>query len=295
MKPANPDSIKKIVTTLASDIGPRPIKRPEKLMETRDFIKDYLENLGMSVSLQPVIYKGTEYHNVIASNRGMDPLSKRNKAVLVLGAHYDTVASTPGADDNASGIAALLETAKILSSFQLDNVIFSAFCMEEPPVFRTKNMGSYWYAKHLKNIDQNLLGMICLEMVGYFSEKPGSQKYPFPLMNRMYPDRGNFIAVVGNLKSKDFTLKLKGLFKKHTSLPVESLNAPAIMLGIDFSDHWAFQKLGYKALMVTDTAFYRNPNYHRPSDLPSTLRYDRAAQVVDGLAGAILDLCGPGA
>ena len=294
MKPANPDSIKKIVTTLASDIGPRPIKRPGKLMETRDFIKDYLENLGMSVSLQPVNYKGIEYHNVIASNRGMDPLSKRNKAVLVLGAHYDTLASTPGADDNASGIAALLETAKILSSFQLDNVIFSAFCMEEPPVFRTKNMGSYWYAKHLKNIDQNLMGMICLEMVGYFSEKPGSQKYPFPLMNRLYPDRGNFIAVVGNLKSKDFTVTLKGLFKKHSCLPVESLNAPAIMLGIDFSDHWAFQKFGYKAVMVTDTAFYRNPNYHRPSDLPSTLRYDKAAQVVDGLAGAILDLCTPG-
>ena len=294
MKPANPDSIKKIVTALASDIGPRPIRRPEKLKEARDFIRDYLENLGMAVSLQPVIYKGIEYHNVIASSSGMDPLSRRNKAVLVVGAHYDTVASTPGADDNASGIAALLETARILSSSQLDNVIFSAFCMEEPPVFRTKNMGSCWYAKHLKNIGQELMGMICLEMVGYFSERPGSQKYPFPLMNRIYPDRGNFIAIVGNLKSKDFTLTLKELFKKHSGLPVESLNAPAIMLGIDFSDHWAFQKLGYKAVMVTDTAFYRNPNYHRPSDLPSTLTYEKAAQVVDGLAGSILDLCTPG-
>ena len=292
MKTANPDSLRNTVEILASHIGPRPIKRPEKLKEARDFIGKSFEDIGLSVSLQTVIYKGIEYYNVIAAPKGTDPLLPCEKSILVIGAHYDTVSSTPGADDNASGIAALLETARLTAPFKPDNLVFAAFCMEEPPVFRTKNMGSYWYARHLKKMGQKLIGMICLEMVGYFSDRPGSQKYPFPLMNRMYPDRGNFIAIVGNLKSKDFTMTLKGLFKKHSTIPVESLNAPAVMIGIDFSDHWSFQKLGFKAVMVTDTAFYRNPNYHRPSDVPSTLEYEKAAQVVDGLAGSILDLCG---
>ncbi len=291
MEPANSDNLKVIVEKLALDIGPRPISIPSKLDRTRDFIASTLESYGMTVSLQPVMYKGHEYHNIIAAQQKTDPLARDEHDVLVIGAHYDTVSTTPGADDNASGIAALLEIARLLAPFPVNNIIYAAFCMEEPPVFRTKKMGSYIYARHLKKIGQELKGMICLEMIGYFTDKQGSQKYPFPLMSRLYPDRGNFIAMVGNLKSKHFTMEIKGLFQKHTSIPVESLNAPAIMIGIDFSDHWAFQKLGYPALMVTDTAFYRNPNYHRPSDLPSTLDYKKAALVVDGLAGAILAIC----
>ncbi len=290
MKRSNPRNIENIVKKLALDIGPRPIGKPEKLGQTRKFITASFEDIGMKVSLQPVIYKGLEYHNVIAGPHE-DPLARRRQDILVVGAHYDTVSTTPGADDNASGIAALLEIARILARFSLKNVVYAAFCMEEPPVFRTKKMGSYRYAKYLSQIGQGLKGMICLEMVGYFTDRPGSQKYPFPLMNRIYPDKGNFIAMVGNLKSRNFTFEFKELFQKHTTVPVESLNAPAIMIGIDFSDHWAFQKLGYQALMVTDTAFYRNPNYHRPSDTPATLDYKKAALVVDGLAGAILDIC----
>jgi len=290
MELANPKNLEAIVKKLALDIGPRPINKPLKLNQTRDFIVASFEKIGMKISLQPVIYKGFEYHNIIAGPQ-KDPLARHKHDILVVGAHYDTVSTTPGADDNSSGIAALLEIARVLAQFSLENVVYAAFCMEEPPVYRTKKMGSYRYAKYLRDTGQSLKGMICLEMVGYFTDRPGSQKYPFPFMNRIYPDKGNFIAMVGNLKSKDFTLELKDLFQKHTTIPVESLNAPAVVIGIDFSDHWAFHKLGYQALMVTDTAFYRNPNYHRPSDTPDTLNYKKAALVVDGLAGAILDLC----
>ncbi len=291
MKQANPESIRYVVEQLAINIGPRPIKLPKKLYQARDFIAGAFQKLNMSVTLQSVYYKGIEYHNVLACTQGHDPLAKREKPIVVVGAHYDTVSTTPGADDNGSGVAALLEIAKLLNPFSFDNIVYASFCMEEPPVFRTKKMGSYRYAKYLKDIGQKLHGMICLEMIGYFSTKPGSQKYPFPLMNKMYPDQGNFIAMVGNLPSRDFTHRLKELFQKYSELPVESLNAPALMIGIDFSDHWAFQKVGYKAIMVTDTAFYRNPHYHRPTDSPATLNYTKAAQVVDGLSGAIMDIC----
>ncbi len=291
MKRANPNNIRNIVNILADEIGPRPISRPERLVLARDFIADYFQRLHMTVAFQPVYYKGKEYHNVLASTGNTSPLKRNERLILVIGAHYDTVSSTPGADDNASGIAGLLETAAILRPFCPDNVVFAAFCMEEPPVFRTKKMGSYQYAKHLKQTGQKLLGMICLEMLGYFSDRPGSQKYPFPLMSRIYPKEGNFIAIVGNVKSKPLTMTVAKSFSRHTTIKVETLNAPAFMIGIDFSDHWAFQKLGYQAVMVTDTAFYRNPNYHRPTDVPSTLDYNRAAQVVDGLAGSISDIC----
>ena len=285
---ANSDKIKDIVEYLCYEIGPRPISHPKILSKTRDFIVEKLEELGLFVEFQRVLYKGNEYFNIIS---GIRPslLANSSCPLLVIGAHYDTVSTTPGADDNSSGVSGLLELARILSKKGNENLRFVFFCNEEPPCYRTKNMGSYWYAKHLKKIGQSLLGMICLEMIGYFSDRPKSQSYPFPLMDRIYPQRGNFIAMVGNIKSRDFTLSLKNAFKKHTSLPVESLNAPSFVIGIDFSDHWSFNKMGYFATMITDTAFYRNPHYHRPTDLPHTLDYKRAAMVIDGLAGAIIE------
>ena len=291
MDSANPKFLEKIVRKLAIEIGPRPLRQPEKLSRARDFIQETFKGLGLVTHLQSVIYKGTEYHNVLATIPEVNPLEPRCEPTLVVGAHYDTVASSPGADDNASAVAALISSASMAAKMNLSNVVFAAFCMEEPPVFRTKNMGSYWYARHLKRIGQKLIGMICLEMVGYFSDKPGSQKYPFPLMNKMYPDRGNFIAIVGNVKSRAFTQRLKGLFQMHCKVPVESLNAPALMIGIDFSDHWAFHKHGFNAVMITDTAFYRNPHYHRPTDTPATLDYVKMAQIVDGLTLSIRQIC----
>jgi Zn-dependent M28 family amino/carboxypeptidase len=148
-------------------------------------------------------------------------------------------------------------------------------------------MGSYHYARSLSEKGERIEGMICLEMIGYFCDQEGSQHYPVPFMNLRFPKAGNFIALAGNLRSRRFTRQMAEAFRKSTDLPVVTLNAPAIVIGIDFSDHWSFNKFGYEAFMVTDTAFYRNPNYHSPADLPDTLDYERMAKVVEGLAGAV--------
>jgi len=185
-------------------------------------------------------------------------------------------------------VAGLLRMAKLLAGKPLDKTVrFAAFALEEPPAYRTKNMGSYHYAASLKKNRDQIEGMVCLEMLGFFSDRPGSQHYPIPFMKLRFPKIGNYIAMVGNRKSKSFTMKIADSFRKATDLPLVTLNAPAIVVGIDFSDHWSFGKFGYPAFMVTDTAFYRNPNYHSPSDLPDTLDYIRMAKVVEGLAAAV--------
>ncbi len=148
-------------------------------------------------------------------------------------------------------------------------------------------MASYHYAKSLAEKNAHVEGMICLEMIGFFCDREGCQHYPFPFMGLKFPKTGHYIAMVGNMRSKAFTERIARSFKKATDLPLITLNAPAIMIGIDFSDHWSFGKFGYQALMVTDTAFYRNPHYHAPSDLPETLDYERMAKVVEGLIAAL--------
>ncbi len=287
MKSCNPDSLKKWVKLLAGKIGPRPYSDPKKLEEVAGMLREYLLSLGYRVELQEIFYSGNKYFNVIASGPGQGPMDKSLNPLLVVGAHYDTVYCTPGADDNASAVAGLLELARILSHDPPSQLRMAFFCLEEPSAYRTRKMGSYQYARALRNMTQPLTGMICLEMIGYFSERPGSQRFPLPFMDRLYPSTGNFIALVGNTKSRSFTERFKRAFSSGTDLPAETLNAPCVVIGIDFSDHWSFYKMGYQALMVTDTAFYRNPNYHRPTDIPSTLNYDKAAKVVDGLVSAV--------
>ncbi len=211
----------------------------------------------------------------------------------MIGAHYDTVAGTPGADDNASGVAALLELARLHKEESLDKTLqFVAFALEEPPFFRSKFMGSYVYAKNLSKEGKIIDGMICLESIGYFTDKPDSQLFPLPFFRFMYPTTGNFIAFVSNFHSKSFLNRAKTAFKNGTDLPVESISAFSLIPGIDFSDHRSFWKFGYNAFMVTDTAFYRNTQYHGAGDIPETLDYERMAKVVLGLKSAIEELAG---
>ncbi len=289
----DPGQLRNWVKFIAEDIGPRPWSKPQKLKHLASKIRQHLLDLGYAAEFQQFFYKQNEYFNIVACAKGQDPLGQAPFPILIVGAHYDSVSHTPGADDNASAVAGLLEIARILAAHPPAALRMVWFCLEEPPTYRTSNMGSYYYAKFLKNIKQTLTGMICLEMIGFFSDRPGSQKFPLPFMDRLYPSTGNFIAIVGNTKSKPFTMDVKNAFTKGTNLPCETLNAPCLVVGIDFSDHWSFYKMGYKAVMVTDTAFYRNPHYHRPTDLPSTLDYDRSAQVVDGVVSVILELTDP--
>jgi Zn-dependent M28 family amino/carboxypeptidase len=211
--------------------------------------------------------------------------------VLVIGAHYDTVEGTPGADDNASGIAGLLELARLFSERTFAGTIqFVAFTLEEPPFFRTRHMGSYIYAEKLNREGREIEGMICLESIGYFTDTPGSQYFPVSMLKWFFPNKGNFIAFVSNLRSRGLLNRSKNAFKKGSVLPVESLAALSIVPGIDLSDHWSFWEFGYNAIMVTDTAFYRNPNYHGAGDTPDTIDYRRMTEVVLGLKATIEEL-----
>lgn len=279
-----PSYLRLAVTKLSREIGFRTYQDLDRLDKTVQYIAGEFAAFGYQVNHQSFKFAGNTYRNVIAELKGRTSPEK----VLVIGAHYDTVRTTPGADDNASGVAGLLRLAKLLAGKPQDKTVrFVAFALEEPPAYRTKNMGSYHYAAGLKKDREQVEGMVCLEMIGYFSDRPGSQHYPVPFMKLRFPKIGNYIAMVGNRKSKKFTLQMAGGFRKAVDLPLVTLNAPAIVVGIDFSDHWSFGKFGYPAFMVTDTAFYRNPNYHSPSDLPDTLDYNRMAMVVEGLVAAV--------
>ncbi len=281
-----PSYLRSVVTTLCREIGVRSYRDLDRLERTVKFVSSEFASAGLLVSTQSFTYDGKTYRNVIGEIKGTTSSGK----VLVIGAHYDTVRTTPGADDNASGIAGLLGIARLLKERQPGlTVRLVAFALEEPPVYRSRNMGSYHYAGSLKRGGAEVDGMICLEMIGYFSDREGSQHYPFPFMKLKFPTVGNFISLVGNSRSKPFTEGLAAGFRRATDLPLITLNAPAIVVGIDFSDHWSFNKHDIPALMVTDTAFYRNLNYHSPSDLPETLDYARMAKVVEGLAAAVAE------
>ncbi len=278
------DYLRQVVARLAREIGVRTFQDLERLEETATYISDQFTSFGFQVERQPFVFDGNTYHNIIAELKG----GASQETLLIVGAHYDSVRTTPGADDNASGVAGLLGLARELANARMERTIrFVAFALEEWPVYRSSNMASYHYAKSLTEKNARVEGMICLEMIGFFCDREGCQHYPFPFMGLKFPKTGHYIAMVGNMRSKAFTERIARSFKKATDLPLITLNAPAIMIGIDFSDHWSFGKFGYQALMVTDTAFYRNPHYHAPTDLPETLDFERMAKVVEGLVAAL--------
>ncbi len=286
----SPSALERLVRHLSLEIGPRPYLRPQALEKTRDFIVEEFKGHNRSIYLQDYTVGGKRYSNVVCSRLPFEAYKAYKRPLLVIGAHYDTVSFTPGADDNASGIAGLLELSRVMGDDLPEEVLLVAFTLEEPPFYRTRNMGSYRFARLLKRMGVKLMGMICLEMIGYFSDRPQSQHFPLPLMDKVYPSTGNFIALVGNIWSKAFTQQVEAAFKRADTIPVYSLNAPFLVFGVDLSDHWSFYKCGFKAVMVTDTAFYRNPNYHRPTDLPETLDYSRMAAVVAALKRAVEEL-----
>lgn len=280
-------NLEKIVYTLSEGVGPRSYLQPDVLKKAADYIKSEFGKYGYQVLSQEFSYDGKMYENIAVEIKGTSAPEK----ILVIGAHYDTVPGTPGADDNASGIAGLLELARLLKggSFAM-TIRFVAFTLEEPPFFRSRHMGSYVYAKSMKERGEQVEGMICLEMIGYFSDIPKSQFYPVSFMRWFFPDAGNFISLVSDLHSREFLHQVKEGFQQGTDLPVEYISTLSIVPGIDFSDHRSFWEFGYRALMVTDTSFYRNANYHEETDTPDTLDYARMAKVVIGLKTAVESL-----
>lgn len=209
-------------------------------------------------------------------------------SLVVVGAHYDTVPGSPGADDNASAVAALIELAGLLGKEGLP-IRFVAFANEEMPYFLSPEMGSWNSARRSRERGETVRAMLSLEMLGYYRDEPNTQKYPPPL-GLLYPDRGNFIAFVGDLGARALVRKSISLFRKHAQFPSEGVAAPSFIPGITLSDHWSFRTQGFPAIMVTDTAYNRYPHYHLPSDTPEKLDYERLARVTLGLRGVLREL-----
>jgi len=277
------------VHSLAMTIGPRSHQDPANLDNAADFISRRLVSFGYDLTKQPYQVDELAVRNLIAERRGTDQPDR----VIVIGAHYDTVVGSPGADDNASGVAVLLELARVHAETRFRKTVrFVAFTLEEPPFFRSRHMGSRVYARSLKERGDRIEAMLCLESVGYYSHEPESQSFPFPIfwLRWQYPTTGNFITIVSNDDSQLLQTQVRDGLIDHMDLPVETYAGPWWIPGVDWSDHGSFWNEGYPAVMLTDTALFRNPHYHRPADLPDTLDYRAMSELVRGLAGALVTL-----
>lgn len=278
-----PETLKTHVYELCSKIGERNYLCPDRLCEAAAYLERRLKSYGYEGERQAYCAADTTFYNIVFELRGRSLPDE----IVIIGAHYDTFPGSPGADDNGSGIAALLALARLFSSERSERTVrFAAFVNEEPPFFWTRNMGSYVYARRCRERGERIRAMLSLESIGYYRDQPGSQHYLFPL-GFFYPRTGNFIAFVSNLASRRLLRHCVGAFRNSAAMPAQAAALPWFVPGVFWSDHWPFWKMGYPALMVTDTALFRNPNYHTPQDRPETLDYQRMAQVVAGLVQVI--------
>ncbi len=282
------DRLRSIVTTLSRDFPSRSGLDPSILHAASVYVEQQFQSVGYQVATQSYGAVHMETRNLIAEKRGKD----ERGAVIVVGAHYDTVIDTPGADDNASGIAGLIVLASLLKEYSNQSTIrFVAFANEEPPYFGTSQMGSVQYAASLKKDGVTVKGMLCLEMIGYGGDGK-TQNYPFPFLRQIgrYPREGNYVALVSNVRSRRLLRSIKPAMQMACDLGVESIIAPGFIPPLNLSDHAAFWKYGYPAVMVTDTAFLRNPHYHLPSDTSETLNFGFLLKVVEGVRAAVIAL-----
>ena len=275
------------VDRLASLIGPRTLQRPNTIKATIGYIRSQWSEMGYSIAEETYDALGNVATNLIVEQPG----NKRGDEIVLLGAHYDTVSTTPGADDNASAVAVLLEVSRLLKDHAGSRTVrYVAFACEEAPYFNLNSMGSQHNARESRKRGDKIVGMLCLEMVGYFRDEVGSQGVPPTIpkfLHRLFPKRGNFLAAVGNLASWKLAWSFRRGFKRGTRLPLFSIVLPEKIHEIRLSDNSSYWDQDYPALMLTDTSFLRNPHYHLASDLPETLDYQRMTEVTHGVAAAI--------
>jgi Zn-dependent M28 family amino/carboxypeptidase len=274
------------VRTLAGAIGERHVGRPRALAEAADYVERVLGEYGLSAARQEFVAGGQTVCNLdveVAGAAGTGPL-------VVVGSHYDTVPGSPGADDNASGVAAVLEIARAVAQARPERTVRCAwFVNEEPPWFQTADMGSVHYARRLRARGEDVAAMLSVESIGYYDDRPGSQRYPFPL-GLAYPDRADFLGFVSDRRNRGLLERAVASFERHTAFPVVGAAVPASIPGISWSDQWAFWQEGFPALMVTDTAPFRYAAYHTEDDTPDRLRFDALETVAGALAAVVLDL-----
>lgn len=273
------------VQTLAGEIGERNLLRYTQLNAAADFIEGSFSRAGLKPGRDTYELQGRACHNIEVEIPGARP------EIVLIGAHYDSVFGSPGANDNATGVAALLALARRFAGKPTGQTLrFLAFVNEEPPFFQTEQMGSFVYASRCKARGDRISAMLSLETIGYFSDAPRSQSYPSPGLGLAYPTTGNFIGFVGNFGSRALVRRTIGLFRAQGKIPSEGAALPAFIPGVAWSDQWSFWQCGYPAIMITDTAPFRYPHYHEASDTPDKLEYDRFALVVSGLEKTIAEL-----
>jgi Zn-dependent M28 family amino/carboxypeptidase len=282
--------LREIVTILAGEIGERNVPHHHAALEqSARFIQARLVDMGYEVDRQVFQVSGKDCENLAAEIPG----GALADEIVVAGAHYDSVFGAPGANDNGSAVAACLALARVFRDMKPARTLrFVFFVNEEPPYFQTGAMGSLVYARGCKDRKENVVAMYSLETMGYYSDEKGSQKYPPPL-GFVYPSTGNFIAFVGNMGSGDLVRSSIGIFRKHVQFPSEGGALPGFIPGVGWSDHWAFWKAGYQAVMITDTAPFRYPHYHLATDTPDKVDYERLARVTTGIEKVIAEVSNP--
>jgi hypothetical protein len=273
---------------------PHNIEHYDELEKAARYIEDQLKTLGYQPVPQVYEVEGRAVRNIEVV---IEPAAaSANTGTIVLGAHYDSYDDAPGANDNGSGTAAVLELARLLSDLRNKStarIRLVLFVNEEPPYFQTPDMGSYRYAKLLAERREPVIGMISLETLGCFLDYPGSQHYPPPL-GLLYPSKGDFVAFVAMTGSRDLMQALIGSFRKHTRFPSVGGVAPGFVPGIDWSDHWAFEEFRYPAVMITDTAYFRYPHYHKTTDTPDKVDVDKLARITHGIERVVREMAAPG-
>lgn len=274
---------------LAGKIGPRNIFHRGGLRAAEAFLASSLAEAGYDVKRQEFDALGETCSNFEVEIPG----GARPGEIVVIGAHYDSVDDSPAANDNGSGTVAVLELARRFARARPDRTLrFVLFVNEEPPFFQTPMMGSLVYAKACRARNDDVVAMLSLETIGWYSDEPGSQQYPLAPIAWLYPDKGDFIAFVGNVASRGLARRAIGTFRKAEPFPSEGAALPGSIAGVGWSDHWSFWEQGYPGVMVTDTAVFRYPHYHSNQDTPDKIDYGRMARVVGGLEAVVADLAG---
>lgn len=280
------DTLRRDVVALAHTIGPRHHGLDDTLARTADHLEQQFIAAGLAPQRHSYRALNTEFVNLVVELRG----THKPDEIIVVGAHYDTVANCPGANDNGSGVAALLALARLSRNIQFARTIrFVAFANEEHPYADTDAQGSKRYAEELRTRGEKIVGMLALETIGYYSDQPGSQRYPAPL-SWFYPRTGNFVAFVGDMGSRAWVTRAIAAFRRHAKIPSQGVAAPRLIADISRSDHNAFWQQDYPAFMLTDTAPFRYPYYHDPGDTPEHLDYGRLAKVVLGVHDMLTEL-----
>ena len=287
------EQLRKDVAWLAGEIGDRNVNTEyENLCKASDFIEESFVEAGYKVSRQGYevsLYslKGRECYNLEVEIMGLE----KPDEIVIIGAHYDSLEGTPGANDNGSGVAALLALARaFVDKKPVRTLRFVAFTNEEPPYFLSDDMGSFVYARRCRERKENVVAMLSLETIGYYTDEEGSQDFPIVLMDFVFSTTGNFISFVGNIKSRKLLRDVTGFFREYAKFPSEAACLPEQIAGVAWSDQWSFWRNGYPGIMVTDTAPFRYPYYHTHEDTPEKINYDRFAYLVDMLERVVVRL-----